>query len=505
MKENTRRIPPVRLIVISAIIILFFLGVITVYYFMMYSATSQNLIKSSEFTAINSAEKIDSYLSTGINSIRIVSYSIDNMIRDGKSQSDIEEYLVNQSDAMSHITSGSINGFYGLIGGEYLDGSHWVPDPDYVPAERPWYIEAKASIGRVAVVPPYVDEMTNTVMVSLSKTLCDTKSVVAVDFPVDYIQSVAEEINAENSANTELIVDEKYRVIAHSDFSKVGKTYLPGNDSFENALVKAIGEADSDYFSMTYDGTEYMIYTASVANDWLCISIFDTTDSYDRIRFILLFTVLTGLAIVLILSVIMYYANRKRLMADALLEDLSDARNDIMDKEEKIGEIQKVAYHDALTGVGSKAAFDHLAAELSESIRSHDTGIAVVMMDVNNLKYVNDTFGHDKGDAYLCGCCKIVCNIYKHSPVFRLGGDEFTVVLKGSDYENRYALLEKLNHTFEESFAQSDAQPWECYSLVGGMSELRLSDTSLEQILKRADQEMYKAKQIFKSKNGSYR
>ena len=94
MKGNSKRIPPVRLIVISAIIFLFFLGVITVYYFMMYSATRQNLIKSSEFTAINSAEKIDNYLSTGIDSIRIVSYSIDNLIRDGKSQSDtLIQYL----------------------------------------------------------------------------------------------------------------------------------------------------------------------------------------------------------------------------------------------------------------------------------------------------------------------------------------------------------------------------------------------------------------------------
>ena len=61
---------------------------------------------------------------------------------------------------------------------------------------------------------------------------------------------------------------------------------------------------------------------------------------------------------------------------------------------------------------------------------------AITILDVNDLKQVNDTLGHQAGDKYLCEASKIICNIFAHSPVFRIGGDEFAVISQGSDYEN---------------------------------------------------------------------
>lgn len=127
------------------------------------------------------------------------------------------------------------------------------------------------------------------------------------------------------------------------------------------------------------------------------------------------------------------------------------------------------------------------------------------MIDVNNLKYVNDTFGHDKGDEYLRGSCRMICETYKHSPVFRLGGDEFVAVLRDKDYEEREALAAQFNAAFEQSYAREDRSPWERYSAAAGMSIREDGDTALEQILKRADAAMYEAKQAFKAKHGSYR
>lgn len=43
------------------------------------------------------------------------------------------------------------------------------------------------------------------------------------------------------------------------------------------------------------------------------------------------------------------------------------------------------------------------------------------------LDCLNDTYGHTAGDNYIKGCCKVICQIYKHSPVFRIGGDEFKI------------------------------------------------------------------------------
>ena len=69
---------------------------------------------------------------------------------------------------------------------------------------------------------------------------------------------------------------------------------------------------------------------------------------------------------------------------------------------------------------------------------------SVVVCDVNGLKHVNDTLGHKAGDEYICAACDMICEIYDHSPVYRLGGDEFTVVLSGHDYDIREELLQML-------------------------------------------------------------
>lgn len=196
---------------------------------------------------------------------------------------------------------------------------------------------------------------------------------------------------------------------------------------------------------------------------------------------------------------------RKTQLAQQLMENLSQAQSDIMEKEDQIGEISKVAFRDALTGVCSKAAYDQLSDELLPELSSGKTAVSVVMADVNDLKYINDSFGHDKGDVYLCGCCRVICNAYKHSPVFRLGGDEFAVVLRGSDYDNRAALTAQLVRALEQSRVREDVPAWERYSAAVGMADCESGDTALEQVLKRADAAMYAAKQAFKAEHGSYR
>ena len=67
---------------------------------------------------------------------------------------------------------------------------------------------------------------------------------------------------------------------------------------------------------------------------------------------------------------------------------------------------------------------------------------AIVILDVNDLKKVNDTEGHKAGDQYLRDACKIICTTFKRSPVFRVGGDEFCVLSQGDDY-NRIDELEE--------------------------------------------------------------
>lgn len=167
--------------------------------------------------------------------------------------------------------------------------------------------------------------------------------------------------------------------------------------------------------------------------------------------------------------------------------------------------MSRSAFRDALTGVGNKAAYVAETRRLDDEITAGTAEFAVVMADVNNLKLINDKYGHKAGDSYLNGCCHIICEIYKHSPIFRIGGDEFAVVLKGEDYRNRHSLLEQANAAFAEAYGNTDMEPYRRYSASLGMGEYSARDNIVELVFKRADKAMYANKQKFKEENGSYR
>jgi diguanylate cyclase (GGDEF)-like protein len=95
----------------------------------------------------------------------------------------------------------------------------------------------------------------------------------------------------------------------------------------------------------------------------------------------------------------------------------------------------------------------------------------------------------------------MVCDTYKHSPVYRIGGDEFVVVLLGEDYTNRNALLEQLKADFERTYEQTDVPPWERFSAAVGMADKASNDLSTEFVFRRADAAMYKDKDRFKKKH----
>ena len=185
--------------------------------------------------------------------------------------------------------------------------------------------------------------------------------------------------------------------------------------------------------------------------------------------------------------------------------NLSLAINDILDKDEQISEISKQAYQDSLTNVGSSSAFRRECEMLDEEIEEDMAKFGLIIFDINNLKYVNDTCGHDRGNDYIKGCCKIICEHFKHSPVFRIGGDEFAVVLRSRDYAEREELLRAVEEEFEKAYHNPDARPWERYSASAGIAVYTPGDGSVHQVLKRADEQMYAAKEEFHRNHGNYR
>ena len=184
----------------------------------------------------------------------------------------------------------------------------------------------------------------------------------------------------------------------------------------------------------------------------------------------------------------------------ALQKDKQKAEEDLRDKDEQIDQLSIESYTDALTGVGNKAAYIKKMDELNRQMKESDTDYALVMVDMNNLKQINDEHGHRAGDQYIKGCCHMICEVFKHSPVYRIGGDEFVAVLQGQDYTNRIASCERLRKDFEKSYEQTDVSPWLRYSAAVGMAEKAADDQTAEFVFRRADKAMYQDKARFKEK-----
>ncbi len=174
--------------------------------------------------------------------------------------------------------------------------------------------------------------------------------------------------------------------------------------------------------------------------------------------------------------------------------------NEIKKEKQHLKELKtekELARRDELTGVKNKTAYKELEASVQGSIENDidSLAFAIVVCDTNNLKQINDTKGHAAGDEYLRSSSQLLCNIFVHSPVFRVGGDEFVVFLKGNDYLARHELMNKLRSQVLENNKAGNG-----VILASGMSEYKTeSDLFVSEIFERADKEMYEDKKKLKS------
>lgn len=150
----------------------------------------------------------------------------------------------------------------------------------------------------------------------------------------------------------------------------------------------------------------------------------------------------------------------------------------------------QMARRDELTGTKNKTAYQEMEAKLQRQIDESNATFGIVICDINGLKVINDTEGHKAGDDYIRTSCKLICNVFDHSPVFRIGGDEFVVVLGGQDYENRESLISALRRQVEENIRLGEGA-----DVASGLATFQSSeDHGVVDVFNRADNQMYEDK-----------
>ena len=149
-----------------------------------------------------------------------------------------------------------------------------------------------------------------------------------------------------------------------------------------------------------------------------------------------------------------------------------------------------MARRDSLTSTRNKTAYHEFEQDLQKQI---DEGAAepfgILVCDLNELKLINDTQGHKAGDDYIKNACKLICRTFAHCPVFRVGGDEFVVVMRGQDYVEKDNLISLFSRKIEENIRIGQGP-----IIASGLAVFNSEDKTVEDVFKRADGRMYQEK-----------
>jgi diguanylate cyclase (GGDEF)-like protein len=190
---------------------------------------------------------------------------------------------------------------------------------------------------------------------------------------------------------------------------------------------------------------------------------------------------------------------------DNYIRNLVATREALEDTREEADLMNDLAHRDALTGVQNKLAYDQELQMLEEQRANGETSFGIAMIDLNDLKKTNDLYGHDCGNVSLKLLSNTICAVFVHSPVFRIGGDEFTVVLRGHDYNEIEDLAKEFHARMEALFGPdtNDLEPWERISAAMGYALFDPAvDKGIGDVFCRADEQMYINKRQMKAGGG---
>ncbi|MBI9008970.1 MAG: cache domain-containing protein [Tenericutes bacterium] len=265
----------------------------------------------------------------------------------------------------------------------------------------------------------------------------------------DYIQEVQEELI--NRFNTYSYTEEDYIYIIGFDGEIV---YYPdeifssedlmiiettSGESFHQTILDTLAEEDSIYINYYFEYKDINTYkTAYVAeivgwDMYLGQSFIDDSLEIAQEEYIasilpefIVFNILIILTTLAVITVIKVIFSRN---IDDVIEEFND----------KNSKIKEMSFIDFLTGLNNRTYFDEVVQQITPCKKD----VAVVMVDANGLKLINDAYGHAVGDLVLVELAKLLKMVYREGTVFRWGGDEFLVVLENTT-ENKLKEQEAL-------------------------------------------------------------
>lgn len=384
-----------------------------------------------------------------------------------------------------------------------------------------WFTVPKYE-GEAIWLPPYITDNLNKRVISYNTPVyCKGQFIGVIGIEIDY-STMAEQVKSIklSSNGYAFLSDAKGNLFYHPriDVRKLTKETLPEPP---RGVV-----TDNTFFRYTYDGVEKEGAWLKLSNGMRMNVVVPISELYSDLHSLIL-TIVVCAVVILSAAVFFTMLYTKRIVKP--LERLTAAAEQVnrgnyefsidYDKDDEaskltrtfklltnnvkdnIRDLNKLAFADALTKVKNKSAY---AADLEELQAQADTEgsqlqFAIGVFDCDNLKKINDMYGHDKGDEYIKAACHAICNTFRHSPVYRFGGDEFSVILRNEDYQNRDALIRQFEATAASINSSTEIQWKQVHISMGFADYDPQNDFDVNDVMRRADKMMYDNKRLRKN------
>lgn len=181
-----------------------------------------------------------------------------------------------------------------------------------------------------------------------------------------------------------------------------------------------------------------------------------------------------------------------------LAQELDKRTKRLIQSESKRKENEKLANTDQLTKVYNRRFLEDFSSRYMKIVKREHNTLSLLLLDIDNFKTVNDTYGHDVGDKVIKLLVKrLKTTVRDNDIIVRLGGDEFLVLLPSTPIDNARKVAKKILDVIN-SLNKFESEELK-FTVTIGSSEYKKTDVHINEIINRADNALYKAKKLGKN------
>jgi len=417
---------------------------------------------------------------------------VEQLVESGATREELQDYLDEESVKVLKDTNGACFNIY--IGFEDGIISSPLPFPDdFDPTSRGWYTGALRHPGELYQTSIYQDVVTGDLCYTYASQLYEKDIVVGIDYNLNWIDEIVDNMDYYDVGDSfAIIVTSSGQIIGCSDNQYKGEMLNEVLPDYVRVLSEFISFSKDTKRSFDIDGEERTVFYSNTGNGCFFMLSVDPGVMSEEVYKHLVISSLLSVVVLIVFIGLYFYAIKKRAEAVQALENYEKANA-------LAGTLTQKAYVDALTGVRNKGAY----LENVEKFKAGDQRFSIVMFDVNFLKKVNDNYGHEKGDVYLKNACMMVCKVFTHCPVFRIGGDEFVAILTGDTIDKCGDLFTEMDRRCDE-INSSKSELWEKVDIAKGAGiynpgeNIDGAEDPVDYCFKKADATMYEDKVLKK-------